>query len=373
MNDKKTLHVIAFNIPYPPNYGGVIDVYYKLEALAESGLDIILHTFSYGREKSEELEHLCKEVHYYQRKSGLQYFFTSLPYIVSTRCSAKLTKNLLSDSFPVLFEGLHSTCALTDCKKAGKLTLVRTHNIEHRYYSMLANSERNIFRKIYLKSEARKLEKYEAILAEADELLSISTTDAAYFKENFGKSNFVSAFHHYKDIEIASGSGDYILFHGNLSVPENERAILYLISKVLSKITFRVVIAGKDPGRHLKSICNKYPHIELKANVSNEEMNTLIRDAHINLLYTYQPTGLKLKLLHSLYAGRFCLTNLLMLSGSGLDDLCHIYSSPDQAIKMINSLMRENFPKMLIKERATQLSAFNNTENAEKIVSLLTS
>ncbi len=29
----KYLNIVSFNIPYPANYGGVIDVYYKLEAL----------------------------------------------------------------------------------------------------------------------------------------------------------------------------------------------------------------------------------------------------------------------------------------------------------------------------------------------------
>ena len=28
------LHIIAFNVPYPANYGGVIDVFYRIKALA---------------------------------------------------------------------------------------------------------------------------------------------------------------------------------------------------------------------------------------------------------------------------------------------------------------------------------------------------
>ncbi len=100
-------------------------------------------------------------------------------------------------------------------------------------------------------------------------------------------------------------------------------------------------------------------------------MDELIGEAHISLLYTYQPTGLKLKLLHSLYAGRFCLTNLLMLSGSGLDELCHIYSNPSQAIELINELMQEEFLPGMIAQREAALSEFNNQANAQKIISLL--
>jgi len=367
MSNRKTLHVVAFNVPYPPDYGGVIDVYYKLKALNDAGVDIILHSYTYGRERPKELDEVCKEVHYYSRKSGLRYFFGSLPYIVSTRNSEELTRNLLKDKYPVLFEGLHSTYSMPACKEAGKTCMVRTHNIEHRYYGMLARSDRNLFRKIYLISESKKLRNYESILAKADHLLSISSTDASYFMKIYGKSHFISAFHHYASVETLEGKGDYILFHGNLSVPENESAILYLINNVLSSTNIPVKVAGKDPGKVLRRTCNKFPHIDLIPNVSGEEMDTLVRDAHINLLYTYQPTGLKLKLLHSLYAGRYCMTNLLMLSGSGLDDLCEIYSNPKQAVELINSLMKKEFPAALREKRELALAEFNNQANAEKI------
>ena len=35
----KYLNIVSFNIPYPANYGGVIDVYYKLEALRACGVE----------------------------------------------------------------------------------------------------------------------------------------------------------------------------------------------------------------------------------------------------------------------------------------------------------------------------------------------
>ena len=42
---ERQLHIVAFDIPYPPNYGGVIDVWYKLKALHAKGIKIILHCF----------------------------------------------------------------------------------------------------------------------------------------------------------------------------------------------------------------------------------------------------------------------------------------------------------------------------------------
>ena len=61
--------MISFDIPYPPNYGGVVDVFYKLKALSQCGVKIILHCFEYGRSHSEKLNELCAEVNYYPRKT----------------------------------------------------------------------------------------------------------------------------------------------------------------------------------------------------------------------------------------------------------------------------------------------------------------
>ena len=60
----KTLHVIAFDVPYPANYGGVIDVFYKLKYLHECGVDITLHCFEYGRGEQTELNKYCKKIYY---------------------------------------------------------------------------------------------------------------------------------------------------------------------------------------------------------------------------------------------------------------------------------------------------------------------
>ena len=48
----KHLHIVSFDVPYPPDYGGAIDVYYKLKALHEEGIKIYLHCFEYGRGES---------------------------------------------------------------------------------------------------------------------------------------------------------------------------------------------------------------------------------------------------------------------------------------------------------------------------------
>ena len=51
----KHLHIISFDVPYPANYGGVIDVFYKIKALHAKCVKIHLHCFEYGRAEARVL------------------------------------------------------------------------------------------------------------------------------------------------------------------------------------------------------------------------------------------------------------------------------------------------------------------------------
>ena len=98
------LHVISFDIPFPANYGGVIDVYYKLVWLHKLGLKIHLHCFEYGRKHAKELEAVCEKVNYYPRATDFMSHVGFLPYTVKSRISSKLRKRLLKDDAPILCE-----------------------------------------------------------------------------------------------------------------------------------------------------------------------------------------------------------------------------------------------------------------------------
>ena len=100
---KKQLHIVSFDVPFPANYGGVIDVFYKIKSMHQERVGVILHCFQYGREKSEELESICEKVYYYKRKMNWLGFFSKTPFIVYSRKNKELLKNLMKDDFPIIF------------------------------------------------------------------------------------------------------------------------------------------------------------------------------------------------------------------------------------------------------------------------------
>ena len=129
MSDKK-LHIICHDVPWPPNYGGVVDLFYKVKALSEAGIRIKLHCFEYGRGRQKELNKYCEEVHYYERERGWKAVSVTMPYIVKSRANPLLFENLVKDEDPVLMEGIHCTAFLKPLLDAGRRVFLRLHNVE---------------------------------------------------------------------------------------------------------------------------------------------------------------------------------------------------------------------------------------------------
>jgi hypothetical protein len=367
----KKLHLVTFNNPYPPDYGGVMDIFYKIKALHEAGVTLILHVFEYNRPHSPELLDFCEEVYYYPRKTGWLSQISALPYIVCSRTSEELLKNLSGDQYPVLFEGLHTCYYLNHPSLSHKMKLVRMHNIEHEYYSKLSKSTFNLKSKIYFKTESYKLRSYEKILKFADHVLAISKADTEYFEKKYGNATYISAFHPNRIISSLKGKGDYILMHGNLGVEENDSAILHCIRNILNNIDFPVVISGKAPSESLIDEISLHKNIVLVENPDESEMDRLQHEAHIHLCYTFQASGLKLKLLNSLFKGRFVVTNPLMTEGSGLNDLTLTGVNDTELIEIMKDLIPNSFDSREIVKRKRKLETYGNIENVARIIKLL--
>ena len=176
------LHIVTFNIPWPADYGGVIDIYYRIVALSKAGVHLHLHCYTYGRPAAEELKKWCDEICYYPRETGWRHQFERRPYIVASRCSKSLLRRLQQDNYPILLEGLHSCFLLEQLAGEGRRIIVRTHNVEHDYYQSLAQAEKNLWKKFFFWLESRKLKRYESILVQATTVLTISEKDAQHFR-----------------------------------------------------------------------------------------------------------------------------------------------------------------------------------------------
>ena len=369
MNDADYhLHVISFDVPYPANYGGVIDVFYRVKALSEAGVKVHLHCFEYGRGEAEVLDR-CHEVKYYPRHTSFWKQLSREPYVVASRRSEALVKDLLKDDYPILCEGLHTTAVLTDPRLKNRKIYVRAHNVEHDYYRLLAESEPTFWKRWFYRMEARKLQRYEPVLKQAAGIFAITQKDTEYFHAHYGNAVHVPGFSALSRVCSETGRGDYVLYHGNLSVAENRKAAEWLVEQVFSELPIPCVVAGLNPPDSLRKLCGRYSHVSLKSNLGDAEMMDLIRNAQVNVMVTDQPTGLKLKLLNALYNGRFCLVNGDMVRGTELGSLCVVAETPEQFIAEIKRLMKEDFTSEDIEARDQAMKElYQNENNAQLLV-----
>ncbi len=368
------LNIVSFAIPYPPNYGGVIDVYHKLVALKKMGVRIHLHCFEYDRKPAVELENLCESVHYYPRHTGPGSVLSVKPYIVESRKSNELLNNLSANDYPIIFEGLHTCYYLPHPALSGRRLIYRESNIEHDYYRHLARAENNPFIKIYMLQEAMKLSAYQRVLKHASAMLAVSQQDASYLHSCFpsGRVVYLPSFHGNSKVLSLPGGGTYALYHGNLAVAENLKAVEFLIREVFNDIDIPFKIAGLNPPASLKKLVDKCGNIALIGSPDEGRMVELVREAHVNVMVTFQPTGLKLKLLNTLYNGRFVLVNPNMLAGTGLDPLCEIASDALSLKASLLHLFNETFDAARIKQRETLLGAnYSDGTNVEKLLEVV--
>lgn len=370
----KCIHIVAFDIPYPPNYGGVIDVWYKLKALHAKGVKITLHCYEYaGRERSEKLANYCDMVYYYPRLIGINSALSLKPYIVSSRRSNELIKNLIKDEYPILFEGLHSCYYIDDKRLKNRFKIYRESNIEHRYYYSLFKVDKSLKNKVYFLMASLKLKLYQKVLKHASLMLVVSQKDTQYLKIHFPKNNveYLPSFHANDKVESITGKGEYALYNGNIEVPENAYAVSYLIEQVFNNIDIPLIIAGMNPPDFIKQLANTRSNVKVIANPDDEKMFELIRNAHVNILVTFQATGLKLKLLNTLYKGRFCLVNDKMLNGTGLSELCVIGDTAHAQKVLLKDLFHREFKDSAIELRKEVLNKrYSNGENAQKLIDL---
>jgi hypothetical protein len=365
----ENIHIVCLDAPAPPDYGGAIDMYYKIISLAALGKKIILHYYNYNKSRQIEiLKPFCIEINAYNRKSFIKSISIAQPYIVQSRINKSLINRLNQDNYPILLEGLHCTGIIPYINDTQRI-VIRMHNEEAEYYLKLARAERNIFKRFYFRLESTLLKKYYKGLNKNLAFACLSHSDLVILKIQYGFNlvQFIPCFIPWQEIEIKEGLGNYCLYHGNMAVSENEAAAVWLINHVFSKINVPFVIAGKGISKRLFSLSQPNKNIQLINYPTIRELDKLILNAQINILPSMNNTGVKLKILHALYEGRFCITNDNGVKGSGIETGLYIANNDTEYIELITQLFKKEFGLEEKEKRKELLTLYNNELNARKL------
>ncbi|MEP6710944.1 MAG: glycosyltransferase family 4 protein [Ferruginibacter sp.] len=367
----KHLHIVTHDVPWPTDYGGVVDLFYKIKCLHSLGVKIHLHCFTSGRPEQKILTEYCESVNYYIRKKGFLGFSLIIPYIVQSRSNHALLKKLQQDDHPILLEGIHCTYFLQNNKLQGRKIFVRLHNVEYKYYHQLAKHEINIFKKVYFRCESLLLKEYERRLVKKAVFFSVSMEDVEVYKAVFNAKNiyFLPVFLPWKEVNTTNVKGCFCLYHGNLEVNENEKAADWLLNEVFNSLKIPLVIAGKNPSLPLQTLAQSHAHTCMVINPDENEMQDLIKKAQINILPSFNKTGVKLKLLNALYNGRHCLVNEAASEGAQINQLCTIAESAEQFKEEVQKLFHQSFTEEELQKRKEVLQQiYDNDKNGQQLI-----
>ena len=370
MEDRK-LHIVCHDVPYPPDYGGVFDLYYKILTLHEEGIKIHLHCFTSGRDEQPLLKTLCEQVYYYPRRTGHKGLSHQLPYIVCSRSNPELLERLLQDEYPILLEGVHCTYLTQDNRFANRKILLRLHNVESVYYKQLAKSSSSWFKKLYYLRESAVLRKYERRIAASWPLLAVTQYDAQMAAGSYQSTKIIviPVFLPFQHIESPQGTGCYCLYHGNLSVDENEKAVIWLLENVFNDLSIPFLVAGKNPGPKLRRAVARFKNCCLISDPSHQELQDIITKAQLHVIPSFNCTGVKLKLLNALFNGRHCVVNTDAVEGTGLKEVCHLAEGAKDFKGVIKTLYERPFTYLDLQFRREKLlHQYDNRQTASRLI-----
>ena len=365
---------MSFDWPWPPRYGGVIDVYHRIDALLRRGVAVRLHVVAHDDRTAD-----CPPA---WRAAGIEVFghrrrgawsaLSPKPYIVASRQVGSLLPNLANGAPVILFEGTHCTGWLGHPRLGAIAQWVRVHNVEADYYAQLAAAPTARARRLYYREEARRLRRYEpTVLAQADLLLPISRCDETRCErlapgKVFGQRAYTGS----REVCVPGGTGTYALFHGGLHVDDNAAAALSLARLFARALpTRRLIVAGRRPPPTLAAALAEYANVELRADPGAAEMAALISGAQVILLRARHAAGLKLKLLASLTAGRHVVANAAVTAGApALTPLVTLAEGDEDYAASVRRLWGTPVAPATAAERAAALAPYLTDVLADDLV-----
>ena len=363
---KVDLHIVSFDVPYPANYGGVMDVYHKIKALKEEGIAVALHCFHYGRSEQQELNEICAEVHYYPRRTGLMSQLSATPYIVSSRNDPSLLKQLGKDDAPILFEGLHTTYHLGHPILQNRKTAVRVHNLEADYYKALAKQSSSFYKRSYYGIESQKLKYFDKRLMKAEVLFCLSKREQKHYQSIHSDARYLPVFHPFKKREtsLINHIQEQAVYFGNLAIEENIEAVMFLLD-LFKELDYPLKIVGRGADSDLVKRIADCKQAEYLGELSDSDLRRLITESKVCCLPTPQATGIKLKWIQALFQANTIVLNHKMLVDEHFGQFCRLAESKEEWKAQLQEAFSQSIAESQIKDRVAKAEdRFNNRQSA---------
>lgn len=320
------LFVIANDTPLPAYSGGRVDVWRRLQALADGGARLAFQGWlDAGRgthpdaAQLAQLQAVCEQVtltpitrsapELARRLAHL----ARLPSHAASRWVTVPHAELLARAQrfqpdAILLDGLYGgACALWLSRRLQVPLIYRSHNIEHVYMQGQLAHATSWRQRVGLLANVIGLGRFERrVMRAAAVVFDISQDDQAWWRQQgFTQVEWlptiVDAGYARALSEPTAAAYDLIYF-GNLRTPNNVDAVRWLVEAVLPHVgdaARRVLLAGSDPSDEVRRLARGDARIELCANPP--DMAALVRQGRVLLNPVRTGSGVNLKSVEMLF------------------------------------------------------------------------
>lgn len=310
-------------IPFPPNDGGAIAIYYLLKHLHLQGHEVHLAAVNTRKHHADPKSMrgiasvLTTDIDTQVTPFGaFSSYFSRIPYIAKRFYDPEFERKLIAlirnTHFDIVQVDLAYTMVYAPTIKAhSNAPLVfRPHNVESELWSRTAVAERNLLKKMYLNRMADQIRSFELHMATlADKIIAITERDAAYFRSELPDKAVVAIpagieMETYDVLPEISPEPFTLCFLGSLEWTPNLQGLTWFIERVWPRIREAIPeacfhIAGKNPPDHL--FHNPSPGVFIHGQVDSAPI--FLRQYESMVVPLLAGGGMRLKMVEGMAAG----------------------------------------------------------------------
>lgn len=380
MASKKIL-IISHKPPYPKVDGGSISIAQILEALLEQGYNVTLLCMETDKHPSQNSiinTNLNFKAIYLNTKlkiaSALSNMFTKKSYILSRfnqnvfrKALIKILKKQTFDT--ILFESLFTSAYLDTVNEHSKAKkLYRAHNIEHHIWFEQSNQKKNIFKRLYLNIQAKRLKNEEIKLwNKIDSIISISEADRLQIiKQCSTPTHTLGLYSEKRHLQCNDKSTKVDFFHlGAMDWLPNQDGMNWILKDVFPKVkqlekSAELHLAGRAMPTKLKS------HTQVGYYNHGEVSNAIdfMSKHKVMMVPLFTGSGIRVKIIEGMSLGKCIIStsigakgincsnnkNILIANTKNefIETMCFCIQNPEKVHEIGNEAKkyaRENFSK----------------------------
>jgi len=383
---KLNILIITPRIPYPPYRGDKLKIFNISKILSRDNEVKIITFYQRKKDKAdiEELEKLGIKV-ILIRLTLLESIFHSIvaifsfiPFQVAWYTSSKMRYKIDSlvknEKFDVVYHHLIRTAQyLVGKKEESRLNVLDFTDAVSLYLSRMAMQEKNIIKKLFIKSELRRISKYEKIMEKFDVACICSETDKKFLLSK-GINQNIHILSNGLDTQYFSGEQkEYdryrIIFTGNMPYYANSDAAIYFVNEIFPKVLTaqpkaKFYIVGQKPSRRIKNLQSENIFVTgFVPDIKQEYLKSAINIAPMRF-----GAGTLNKVIESIALGVPVVATSLAVGG--LPEKFHKYifiaDSPDEFAEKVIKVM--NDPKIRVELIQNGRTLITDLLNWDKIV-----